>query len=72
MYTPWGGPTKKVETCRSSSALNVKNLCSNAVQLLVYSWILTVSALIWMAYRTDVDVSSYVKSYCNCLMAFLL
>jgi hypothetical protein len=37
MYTPWGWPTKRVETCRSSSTLTVK-LCV-IMYFLLFSWI---------------------------------
>jgi hypothetical protein len=38
MYTPCGGPTKRVKTCRDSSALIVQTLYCNIVHKLVQSW----------------------------------
>jgi hypothetical protein len=41
---------QKVEACQSYSDLIVKTLCFNVVHLWIFSWILTISTRIWIAY----------------------
>ena len=65
MYPPWGWPTQRFETCRSPNILIVKTLYYKVVQFLVFSWIWTISARIWIP-------QNYLKTFvCVCVCVFV-